>query len=57
MLRKALKDARLDYNIDGDGEKIVNMNPYPGYSVKEGSKITLYTSSDATYNKCCNAKC
>ena len=48
--KKILKDARLDCNIDGDGEKIVNMTPYPGSSVKEGSQITLYTSSDATYN-------
>ena len=48
--KKVLKDAKLDCNIDGDGEKIVNMTPYPGYSVKEGSQITLYTSSDATYN-------
>jgi len=48
--KKILKDARLNCNIDGDGEKIVNMIPYPGSSVKEGSQITLYTSSDATYN-------
>ncbi|BCZ47021.1 stage V sporulation protein D [Clostridium gelidum] len=48
--KKILKDARLDCNIDGDGEKVVNMTPYPGSSVKEDSKITLYTSSDATYN-------
>jgi len=48
--KKALKDSKLDFNIDGDGESVVNMTPYPGYSVKEGSKINLYTSSDATYN-------
>ncbi|WP_297420654.1 stage V sporulation protein D [Clostridium sp.] len=50
--KKVLKDAGLDCNIDGDGdgETIVNMTPYPGSSVKEGSKITLYTSGDATYN-------
>jgi stage V sporulation protein D (sporulation-specific penicillin-binding protein) len=47
---KVLKDAGLYCNIDGDGETIVNMTPYPGSSVKEGSKITLYTSGDATYN-------
>jgi len=47
--KKVLKDARLDCNVDGDGEKIVNMTPYAGSSVKEGSQITLYTSSDATY--------
>ena len=48
--KKALKDSKLDFNIDGDGESVVDMKPYPGYSVKEGSKINLYTSSDATYN-------
>ncbi len=48
--KKALKDAKLDFNVDGDGEAVVNMTPYPGYSVKEGSKINLYTGSDATYN-------
>ncbi|MDD3142393.1 MAG: PASTA domain-containing protein, partial [Lachnospiraceae bacterium] len=47
---KVLKDSKLDFNIDGDGESVVDMTPYPGYSVKEGSKINLYTSSDATYN-------
>ncbi len=47
---KTLKDKGLDFNIDGDEEKVVSMTPYPGSSVKEGSKITLYTSGDATYN-------
>lgn len=49
--KKVLKDAKLDFNIDGDGESVVGINPYPGYSVKEGSKINLYTNSDASYNK------
>ena len=48
--KKALKESKLDFNIDGDGESVIDMTPYPGYSVKEGSKINLYTSSDATYN-------
>jgi len=48
--KKVLKDSKLDFNIDGDGESVVDMKPYPGYSVKESSKINLYTSSDATYN-------
>ena len=47
---KVLKDKGLDCNIDGSEETIVSMKPYPGSSVKEGSKITLYTSGDATYN-------
>lgn len=49
--KKALKDAKLDCNIDGDGDTVINITPYPGYSVKEGTKINLYTGSDATYNK------
>lgn len=48
--KKILKDNKLNFNIEGDGETILNMTPYPGSSVKEGSKITLYTGSDATYN-------
>jgi len=48
--KKVLKDSKLDFNIDGDGESVIDMTPYPGYAVKEGSKINLYTSSDATYN-------
>ncbi|NMF04002.1 stage V sporulation protein D [Clostridium beijerinckii] len=47
---KVLKDKGLDCNIDGNEETIISMKPYPGSSVKEGSKITLYTSGDATYN-------
>ncbi|MVX63595.1 stage V sporulation protein D [Clostridium chromiireducens] len=48
--KEVLKNIGLDCLIDGDGETIVNMTPYPGNSVREGSKITLYTSGDATYN-------
>ncbi|BCZ47022.1 stage V sporulation protein D [Clostridium gelidum] len=48
--KKALKDSKLDFNMNGDGESVIEMTPYPGYSVKEGSKINLYTSGDATYN-------
>lgn len=48
--KKALTNAKLEFNIDGSGETIVDIKPYPGYSVKEGSKINLYTTGDATYN-------
>jgi stage V sporulation protein D (sporulation-specific penicillin-binding protein) len=48
--KKALKDAKLDFNIDGDGESVVNITPYPGYSVQEGSKVNLYTNSGETNN-------
>jgi len=48
--KKALTNVKLDFNIDGNGESVVDIKPYPGYSVKEGSKINLYTTGDATYN-------
>jgi stage V sporulation protein D (sporulation-specific penicillin-binding protein) len=44
---KVLKAAKLDFNVQGDGESVINITPYPGYSVKEGSKINLYTNGDA----------
>lgn len=48
---KVLKEHGLDYKIDETGEYIVDINPKPGYNVKEGSKILLYTGSTDNYNK------
>jgi len=48
---KVLKDQHLEAESDANGEYIVDMNPKPGYTVKEGSKIVLYTGSTPTYNK------
>ena len=48
--KKILKEANLDYNIEGSGKTVTNIKPYPGYSVKEGTKITLYTEGN-TENK------
>lgn len=48
--KKELKKLNLECTVDGDGNKVIDMSPYPGYAVKEGSKIILYTGSDATYN-------
>ena len=48
--KKILKDVNLEYNIEGSGEIVTNTQPYPGYTVKEGSKITIYTG-DAVDNK------
>lgn len=48
---KALKDQHLNSESDSNGEYIVDMNPKPGYTVKEGSKIILYTGSTQNYNK------
>lgn len=49
--KKVLKESNLEYNIDGSGSIITDIKPYPGYVVKEGSKINLYTDGDGTYNK------
>ncbi|MEG1004217.1 MAG: stage V sporulation protein D [Clostridium sp.] len=47
--KKILKEANLDYNIEGKGNTVSSIKPYPGYSVKEGTKINLYTEdSDAS---------
>lgn len=48
---KALKEQHLNSESDSNGEYIVDMNPKPGYTVKEGSKIILYTGSTPNYNK------
>lgn len=47
--KKILKDVNLEYNIEGSGKSVTNTQPYPGYTVKEGTKITIYTG-DAVYN-------
>ena len=48
--KKAMSEVKLDCQIEGDGDTIRSMTPYPGYTVKEGSKINLYTSGDGNYN-------
>lgn len=48
---KILKDQHLDFDIDSNGDYIIGVSPLPGYSVKEGSKIILYTGTSANYNK------
>ncbi|WP_163194812.1 stage V sporulation protein D [Clostridium thermarum] len=48
---KDLKELNLTFEIDGDGEVIVDMTPKPGYTEKEGDKIILYTGSSGNYNK------
>jgi len=46
-----LTKYNLDYVTDAAGEYVTGMNPVPGNTVKEGSKITLYTGTTANYNK------
>lgn len=47
---KILKDYSLDYQLEEDGDYIKDMNPKPGYTVKEGTKILLYTGNSSNYN-------
>lgn len=49
--KKILKESNLEYDIEGNGNEITDVKPYPGYAVKEGSKIVLYTGTGGTYNK------
>ena len=49
--KKILKDVNLEYNIEASGEIVTNTQPYPGYTVKEGSKITIYTGDAVDNNK------
>ena len=49
--KKILKDVNLEYNIEGSGESVTNTQPYPGYTVKEGTKITIYTGDAVDNNK------
>ncbi|KGK86140.1 stage V sporulation protein D [Clostridium sp. HMP27] len=47
---KVLKEYNLDYQVEQNGEYIADINPKPGYTVKEGSKILLYTGNSSNYN-------
>ena len=48
--KKALKDAKLDYEVIGNGKSVVSISPYPGYTVKEGSKVIIKTSGTSDAN-------
>lgn len=50
-VKSLLKEYNLECTIEGEGETITNMQPYPGYNIKEGSTINLYTNENETYNK------
>jgi stage V sporulation protein D (sporulation-specific penicillin-binding protein) len=43
-----LKEMKLDYEVEGDGSTVKASTPFPGYVVKEGSKIKLNTSGDSS---------
>lgn len=48
---KVLKSQKLNYELQNNDSIIVDMSPKPGYTVKEGTKVILYTGSGANYNK------
>jgi stage V sporulation protein D (sporulation-specific penicillin-binding protein) len=48
---KILRNQNLNYDIVNTGDYIVEISPKPGSTVKEGSKIILYSGSTSNYNK------
>lgn len=46
-----MKEYNLEYNIEGNGSIITSVKPYPGYTVKENSKINIDTGDSESYNK------
>ena len=49
--KNLLKEYNLEYNIEGSGSIITDVKPYPGYTVKENSKINIDTGEIESYNK------
>lgn len=49
--KKILKEYNIEYNINGNGDIITNVKPYPGYTIKENSKINIDTGDIESYNK------
>ena len=45
--KKIIKEQKLECEVVGNGSYVKSMTPFPGYAVKEGSKITLYTEGEA----------
>lgn len=46
-----LKELNLEYETVGEGEKIVDITPKPGYSVKEGTKVVIYKGDSSQIDK------
>lgn len=49
--KKVLEEEGLDFSIEGSDSFVSDINPKPGYSVINGSKIILKTGSSLKYNK------
>ncbi|AGK97735.1 stage V sporulation protein D [Clostridium pasteurianum] len=48
--QKLLKDNNLAFDADQNGGYVTNITPLPGATVKEGTKVILYTGGSANYN-------
>nr|WP_207729618.1 stage V sporulation protein D [Clostridium cibarium] len=44
--KKVLSNLKLNGELVGEGGVVKTIKPYPGYTVKEGSKISLYVNED-----------
>lgn len=42
---KKLKESNLSFDVQGTGDLISDITPIPGYTVKEGTKIVVYTGN------------
>lgn len=49
--QQLLKELNLEYETVGEGEKIVDITPKPGYSVKEGTKVVIYKGDSSHIDK------
>ena len=49
--KKILKEQELKYEIIGEGSIITNVQPYPGYTIEEGTKVTIYTGENEMVNE------
>ena len=49
--KKILKEYNIEYNINGNVSIITDVKPYPGYTIKENSKINIDTGENESYNK------
>ena len=45
-LESKFSDEGLTSEVSGNGGTVKSITPYPGYSVKEGAKVTLNTESE-----------
>jgi len=48
---KILIAKNINYNIEGSGNYIVNMNPLPGVLIKEGGNVKLTMGTSSNYDK------